>query len=58
MAACIRDAAAMREQCDLCICPSVAAFGMSAFAEIDALVRAGVDAATQALDTWDVSCPP
>ena len=57
LAACIRDAAAMRTQCDLYISPSVEAFGMSSFAAIDALVRTGVDAATQALDTWDVSAP-
>lgn len=57
MTSSIRDAAAMQARCDLCITPPVEGFGMSAFGRIDALIRAGADAARAALDGWGVAPP-
>jgi predicted acylesterase/phospholipase RssA len=57
LAACIRDAASMRAECDVCITPAVEAYGMSSFTDIDAIIRAGAEAAAEALDGWHLTPP-
>lgn len=57
LAACIRDAASMRAECDVCITPGVEAYGMAAFTDIDAIIRAGAEAAAETLDGWGARPP-